>query len=434
MPGKRRAEVTRADRPTRPSNPDQFGPGGRLAFRPATAPNRLLLLRPAGRLLYYSAVDKRQGKQQVQPLDHCSGCPRCRHVASVFQRSRKTANIHTNSGVIWGIQVQDLYQSWRDCRMVCLTCQFPRLGNSFVVREMAFGTREPFSYLQCDNCQSVQIQEIPQPDVLARHYPANYYSFADSDDSDAHGSSLKKALLVYRTRHGMGLDNLIGWILSIFKPGLAISAVLKAAHVKIDHDILDVGCGSTATYLNLLAACGFVNLLGVDPFINGDISRENGVRILRRYIHEVDQMFDLIMFNHSLEHVADPHASLRVARAKLKSGGICLVRIPTVSSTAWKIYGADWVQLDAPRHLFIPSREGMKALALSCGFVVDQVLDDSSAFQFVASELYRKDIPHNEQNPQQYFSVAQLKKFRAQARDANAKHLGDQAAFVLKPV
>jgi 2-polyprenyl-3-methyl-5-hydroxy-6-metoxy-1,4-benzoquinol methylase len=317
--------------------------------------------------------------------------------------------------------------------MPCLTCQFPILVNSFVAREMAFGTRETFSYLQCENCQSVQIQEIPQPDVLARYYPENYYSFAIGDDADAHRSWLRKALRTYRNRHAVGLDNWMGWFLSKYLPGPAVLAVLKANSVQVDHDILDVGCGSTAALLNLLAACGFVSLLGIDPFITGDISRENGVRILKRNINQVDQTFDLIMFNHSLEHVADPRATLRVTRAKLKSGGTCLVRIPTTSSTAWKIYGADWVQLDAPRHLFIPSREGMKALALSCGFVVDQVLDDSSHFQFAASELYLKDIPYNEQNHQQYFSRAQLKKFRAQALDANANHLGDQAAFVLKP-
>ncbi len=318
--------------------------------------------------------------------------------------------------------------------MICSTCESPHLGKPFSAREMMFGTRETFSYLQCDDCRSVQIREIPQPDVLARHYPVNYYSYASVNHFGARGSALKKALVVYRNRHSIGFHNWIGWCLSKYKPGPTVFAALKAARVHVDHDILDVGCGSTATFLNLLASCGFVNLLGVDPFINGDISRKNGVRILRRYIHEVVPMFDLIMFNHSLEHVADPRATLRVARAKLKTGGICLVRIPTTSSTAWKIYGADWVQLDAPRHLFIPSREGMRTLALSCGFVVDQVIDDSSGFQFAASELYQKDIPLNEQNHQQYFSCAQLKRFRAQALDANAKHLGDQAAFILKPV
>ncbi|MGH6834570.1 MAG: methyltransferase domain-containing protein [Methylocella sp.] len=317
--------------------------------------------------------------------------------------------------------------------MICLACQFPRPGKSFVAREMMLGTRKTFSYLECNNCHSVQIEEIPQPDELARHYAADYNSFADGDDSDANGSSLKKSLLVYRDRHSMGFTNWIGWGLSKIRPSHAILPALKAMRVQVDHDILDVWCGSEAAILNLLAACGFVKLLGANPFINGDISRKNGVRILTRYIHEVGQMFDLIMFNHCLEHVADPHATLRVARSKLKTGGRCLVRIPTTSSTAWQIYGADWVQLDAPQHLFVPSRDGMRALALSCGFVVDHVLDDSSDFQFTASELYRKDVPLNKQNDQQYFSVAQLAKFRAQARDANAKHLGDQAAFILKP-
>jgi hypothetical protein len=32
-----------------------------------------------------------------------SACPMFRYVASAFQRRRKTANIHADSGVIWGI-------------------------------------------------------------------------------------------------------------------------------------------------------------------------------------------------------------------------------------------------------------------------------------------------------------------------------------------
>ncbi len=34
-----------------------------------------------------------------------SACPTCRQGTSVFQRSRKPANIHTDSGVVCGIQL-----------------------------------------------------------------------------------------------------------------------------------------------------------------------------------------------------------------------------------------------------------------------------------------------------------------------------------------
>ncbi len=54
------------------------------------------------------------------------------------------------------------------------------------------------------------------------------------------------------------------------------------------------------------------------------------------------------MFNHSLEHVPDPVATLKVAYEKLAAGGMCLARVPTTSSEAWTTYRADWVQADAP--------------------------------------------------------------------------------------
>jgi 2-polyprenyl-3-methyl-5-hydroxy-6-metoxy-1,4-benzoquinol methylase len=311
--------------------------------------------------------------------------------------------------------------------MVCLTCDKPGLGEYLVVREMMFGTRGEFSYRQCDNCNSIQIAEIPTANELATHYPENYYSFCRGE------TSLMKAVMsTYRNRHALGDENWIGRVLNKYKPAPSVFPILKSIGVRKGQAILDVGCGSAATLLHSLAASGFVNLLGADPFIERDIETQKGARVLKRHMHEIVGRFDLIMFNHSLEHVDDPRAVLTAARARLKPSGRCLVRIPTVSSMAFETYGADWVQLDAPRHLFVPSREGMKALAESCGFVVEQVIDDSIGFQFSASELYRKDIPLNAQKLEQYFSKATLKEFRRIADDANASHRGDQAAFILE--
>ena len=66
------------------------------------------------------------------------------------------------------------------------------------------------------------------------------------------------------------------------------------------------------------------------------------------------------MFHHSFEHLPDPIETLERVYRLMPSGGNCLIRIPLVSSEAWKKYGPHWVQLDAPRHFFLYSIESLK--------------------------------------------------------------------------
>jgi 2-polyprenyl-3-methyl-5-hydroxy-6-metoxy-1,4-benzoquinol methylase len=75
-------------------------------------------------------------------------------------------------------------------------------------------------------------------------------------------------------------------------------------------EFLDVGCGGGAL-LDRLARVGFNKLSGADPFIAADAETPLGVPLMKRYLSEVTGEFDLIMFNHSLEHVPDPVATLK---------------------------------------------------------------------------------------------------------------------------
>ena len=59
-----------------------------------------------------------------------------------------------------------------------------RLGNrEHTAREMVFGTREEFTYIECAACGCVQLLDVP--DELARFYPGDYYSYepAPTDSS-----------------------------------------------------------------------------------------------------------------------------------------------------------------------------------------------------------------------------------------------------------
>lgn len=110
--------------------------------------------------------------------------------------------------------------------------------------------------------------------------------------------------------------------------------------------VLDVGSGAGQTLL-ALREFGFRDLLGVDPFVSSDITYAGGVRILKAELGAVGRDFDLVLANHSLEHVPDPRATLREIRALLKPSRYAVVRIPVLGH-AWREYGADWVQLDPP--------------------------------------------------------------------------------------
>src|SRR6185436_10142585 len=113
--------------------------------------------------------------------------------------------------------------------------------------------------------------------------------------------------------------------------------------------ILDVGAGAGKLLLDL-NFLGFRNLVGVDPFIEKDIYHPSGVKILKKELKEMDQEFDLVMFNHSFEHMPEPLAILRKAHQLVRPGHFLVVRIPLAGSFAWRKYGVDWMALDAPRH------------------------------------------------------------------------------------
>lgn len=287
------------------------------------------------------------------------------------------------------------------------------------------GTRDRFDYFECVSCGTVQIMTVPDERTLARHYPEEYYSFAQRRKNP-----LAQWLIAQRDRHVLSLSNVGGALIGRFRMDPVLQ-VLARASLRPEQRILDVGCG-VGRMLDRLARAGFSDLLGVDPFIARDVQTAAGVPIRKAQLGEISGSFDVIMFNHSLEHVADPVSVLKDAEARLARGGAIVVRVPTPSSDAWQIYRTDWVQLDAPRHIVLPSREGAAIMARQAGLAVEDVIDDSGAFQFLGSERYRRDIPLRDGAGDSLFGADEMARFAKRAVELNALHRGDQAMFVMR--
>jgi len=323
----------------------------------------------------------------------------------------------------------------------CRICHNTAAHPTFCAKEMQFGTRAMFEYFRCASCGCLQIDEIPSD--LARYYPENYYSFHPAERRTLHGRAyreLQKVRVANRLvwKHSV-LESLFWRFVELPYEWQQCTPYLPADPGRgMRTSFLDVGCGERSWWLEALEELGFGSLTGVDPFMRGD-HRRGRVSYRRCGIAEVGGRYDFISFHHSLEHIPEQHATLRAARALLNDQGTCLVRVPVVPSYLWDKYGVCWMGLDAPRHLYLHTRESMRIAAERAGFVVERVFFDMDEVTLIASEQYLKDIPMF--GERSYFSSpadseitpAQAAALRSLAARLNAEERADCAAFVLKP-
>ncbi|MEX0713592.1 MAG: class I SAM-dependent methyltransferase [Pirellulales bacterium] len=324
--------------------------------------------------------------------------------------------------------------------MACSICGSSE-GRLHRAREMMFGLRHVFDYFECAGCGCLQLSGPPAD--MAPYYPPHYYSFTPQPEAAVVRRGPVRSW-VFRRRNEAELFNRRGfwrWLARLRSGADPATLPVKFPLIQfgtLGHRILDVGCGS-GELLRLLARMGFTRLTGIDPYLEVSIEVPGRPRILAQPLDSLGgQEFDLVMFHHSLEHMPRQAETLRLAAGMLSPRGVCLVRLPLAGSRPWEQYGVDWVELDAPRHLFVHTRASLELLAASCGLEIYYTEYDSDGFAYWGSELYRRDLPLYEpegrtvRDPASVFSPAELAAFDRQARQDNAAQRGGRGAFYLR--
>jgi len=286
---------------------------------------------------------------------------------------------------------------------------------------MMFGLREQFTYFQCAQCGCLQIAEIPND--LLKYYPTDYYSFSDIKPKGIF-EVFKDLIKIQIIKFRLGKKNPLGYICTLFFNNYYW--IFKGL-CTYDSKILDIGCGNGERLLGLYKL-GFKKLKGLDPFILQDIHYENGVIVLKKDISDLDEKFDFIMLHHSFEHIQVPKMTLQKIYNCLNPKSYVLIRIPIASSYAFRKYGINWVQIDAPRHLFLHTSSSIEILAKEIGFKLVKTIYDSNSFQFTGSERYENNVGLFEPY---YFSKKQIKLFSKEALHLNNINDGDSACFYL---
>ncbi|MFZ6022876.1 MAG: class I SAM-dependent methyltransferase [Bacteroidota bacterium] len=315
-------------------------------------------------------------------------------------------------------------------QLQCRICYNVDGNKIFSTQEMMFGFRDSFTYIECVSCGTVQIEKIPSN--IEKYYPSDYYSYAQDENAGISFKDWRKGKVF---QFNYGKKTIIGFLLAPFssKPPLW----MKKKYFNLNSKILDVGSGSGKLLLEMQRG-GFKNLTGADPFIQANIEYGNGVTILKKAFTDIHEKFDCIMFHHSFEHMDNPEEIFNHLSGTLTEQGFALIRIPVADSFSFRKYRQNWVNLDPPRHFYLHTDKSIEILAHKAGLIIADKFRDSNQFQFYGSELYKNNIPLEDYNKglyPDYFSKAQIRAFRKEAKRLNKMNEGDWACYFLrKPV
>lgn len=306
----------------------------------------------------------------------------------------------------------------------CSVCGNRMNNQHFHIKEKMFLMKDDgFDYLLCKKCGTLQLNSAV--DNLSEYYPKEYNCF----DSNEEETLFKK--LYHRV---VGSLILYSGINAVNNKEFAYVSYFSGLNIKKKSSILDVGCGS-GMWLDKLSRIGFRNLTGVDLYNTRKVVTNGKWNFMKGQIFDVHKKFDLITLHHSFEHMDQPLKVLLKVKELLNTEGICIIRIPVMGKYAWRNYKENWVQIDAPRHLFLYTERAMRYLGRAAGLKLVKTVFDSTEFQFWGSEVYSgKNISLSSARRMKstLFKKEILDKYKKMAVDLNKKKDGDQAIFVFK--
>jgi 2-polyprenyl-3-methyl-5-hydroxy-6-metoxy-1,4-benzoquinol methylase len=212
-------------------------------------------------------------------------------------------------------------------------------------------TAQLFRYDECDQCRLVFQRDTPAD--LALYYASDYYLdlSVDAVRRAARAEHDKIDIVLRYAKAGRLLE--IGASRGVFA-WLAREAGFAVEVIEMDR-----------------RCCTFINdQLGISA-----VSSEDPAALL-----QTRPAYDVIALWHVAEHLPDPWPLLDRAAANLAPGGILVVATPNPDSLQFRLLGAAWPHVDAPRHTCLIPAATLAARMCAHGLtLVDTVTDDRSA-------------------------------------------------------
>jgi len=153
---------------------------------------------------------------------------------------------------------------------------------------------------------------------------------------------------------------------------------------------LEVG-GGRGDRAALLIRRGW-QVTGVEPSPEAcEAARAHGVDARVGTLEDVElepEAYDAAVFEHSLEHTADPQGDLERTAAALRPGAVLSIAIPNYGNWQARAFRGRWFHLDLPRHRFHFTEPALRGLVERAGFEVQSIRTTTSAAGLPASVQY----------------------------------------------
>jgi SAM-dependent methyltransferase len=199
-------------------------------------------------------------------------------------------------------------------------------------------SEERFEYALCRSCGTYF---LPAPPVdLAPYYPQDYYALPSAEELDrlVPCQSFNVRLLLDQTEPGRLVE--IG-------PGAgAFSRAARRAGFEV-----------TGIEMDSRACEHLSSVVGVSA-INSALPEEA--------LLTLPPSRAIVMW-HVLEHLRRPWDVLERAAANLEPGGVLAIASPNPRALQFKLLGARWAHLDAPRHLFLVPAQALERRCAELG-------------------------------------------------------------------
>jgi 2-polyprenyl-3-methyl-5-hydroxy-6-metoxy-1,4-benzoquinol methylase len=269
----------------------------------------------------------------------------------------------------------------------CPVCSSKDIEFSFKNHDRIHHVEGEFQVWRCVRCGARFINPQPSAPELKPFYGAAYYSFAAPNPANP-----VRKLERWWIRHVLTRTNPFSWALSLANPLLREAKIIKQRVYPFAKGgaLLDIGAGS-GEFVAQMNAAG-MTAVGVDPY--ADPARVlPGVTVFATTLNQAPlqpKSFDIITFNHVLEHAPDPHDVLQQVHRLLKDDGRVVFAVPNIESPTARKYGAHWMHWDTPRHLVMYNIHALKLLTHKHGFRmvrVRDVCDRRTALDARASQL-----------------------------------------------
>ncbi len=156
---------------------------------------------------------------------------------------------------------------------------------------------------------------------------------------------------------------------------------LISKYINLPKKVLDIGC-SNGIFLDLFKHS---ETWGVEPSDSGYKIEDGRHKIVHEYFEKAklpQDYFDLVIMNHTLEHVKDADLVLEKIYKILKKGGILFIDVPNVGGLGSRILGDKWPYKLPEEHNYQFTRASLSKKIKDSRFKIIHWESRSGLFEF----------------------------------------------------